>query len=521
MEPVWLALTFVLGLGFRRLGFPPLVGYLAAGFALGATGVEAGPTLHHVAHIGVMLLLFTVGLKLRIRNIVQPEVLATSLVHLTVTGLLLYPILAGLTDLSTPAAILVALSLGFSSTVVAAKVLEAKHELKAFHGRVCIGILVMQDLVAVVLLTTAGGGIPSPWALALLALPLARPLLLWLMTHSGHDELLVLFGVLAAVAGGGAFAVLGLSSELGALVLGALLAGHQRTQELADHLWGLKEMMLVGFFLEVGMAGIPDATNLLWALLLALLLPLKGALFFVLLLRFRLRARSAFLAALALTSHSEFALVVGGLAVEQGLFRPEWLVTLALAVAISFALGGWLNHFAHAFYGRLESRLVPLETHKRHPDQQPLTVGSARVLIMGMGRLGTSAYDFLTHRGERVVGLDSDPAKVEVHLREGRRVLYADAEDPGFWHDLHLRQLKAVLLAVPDVEAKVIAARELRRSGFGGLITTTSLHEDDDHKILAAGVDSTFNYFSEAGVGFAEHAWESLHPETEGHVARA
>ena len=513
MDSLWLALAFGLGLAFKRLGFPPLVGYLAAGFALGSTGVTASSVLHQVAHLGVLLLLFTVGLKLRLRSIAQPEVWGCALVHMTITALLLLPLLAWLTELSWVGAALIALSLGFSSTVVAAKVLEAKHELRAFHGRVCIGILVVQDLVAVALLTATGAGSPSPWALAVLALPLLRPVLLWLMTHSGHDELLVLFGVLAAVAGGGAFAAVGLSSELGALLMGAMLAGHPRTQELSDHLWGLKEVMLVAFFLEVGLAGMPDAATLLGALALVLLLPLKGGLFFLLLLRFRLRARSAFLAALALTCHSEFALIVAGLAASQGLLPNEWLVMLALAVAISFAAGAWLNRVAHGLYGRLESRLVALETHDRHPDQQPISLGSARVIIMGMGRLGTAAYDFLTARGERVVGLDSDPGQVQYHLQQGRRVLYADAEDPGFWHELNLRAITAVLLAMPDLEAKMIGARELRRSGYGGLITTTNLHEDDDPLILAAGADSTFNYFSEAGVGFAEHTWEALHPQ--------
>jgi predicted Kef-type K+ transport protein len=517
MDSIWLALAFALGLVFKRLGFPPLVGYLAAGFALGSTGVATSPMLHYVAHTGVLLLLFTVGLKLRLRNIARVEVWGAALVHLALTAVILLPLLVMLRELSLMPAILITLSLGFSSTVLAAKALEAKHEMQAFHGRVCIGILVVQDLVAVALLTSAGGGSPSPWALGVLLLPLLRPLLLWLMTHSGHDELLVLFGVLAAVAGGGAFATVGLSSELGALVVGAMLAGHPRTQELSEHLWGLKEVMLVAFFLEVGLAGVPNVDALLGATLLLLLLPLKCGLFFLLLLRFRLRARSAFLAALALTSYSEFALIVAGLAESKGLISEQWLVTLAVAVALSFAAGAWLNRLAHNLYARLEHHLLRLERPDRHPDQQPLSLGSARVVIMGMGRMGAAAYDFLTHRGERVVGLDSDPGKVELHLHEGRRVLYADAEDPGFWHDVNLRSVKAVLLAVPDLEAKTIAARELRRGGFTGLITTTNLHEDDDAAILGAGADSTFNYFSEAGVGFAEHAWETLHPEEEQH----
>ncbi|MCB1778469.1 MAG: cation:proton antiporter, partial [Candidatus Competibacteraceae bacterium] len=171
--------------------------------------------------------------------------------------------------------------------------------------------LIIQDLAALVLMTVAGVGAPSLWALLVLGLPLLQPLVMKLLDWSGHDELLVLYGLaLVLLVGGLGFEHLGLSSELGALLLGVLLASHSRAMELSKALWSLKEVLLVGFFLQIGLEGWPSLATLGGALLLALLLPLKAALFFFILTAFRLRARTAFLTALALASYSEFALIV-------------------------------------------------------------------------------------------------------------------------------------------------------------------------------------------------------------------
>ena len=135
---------------------------------------------------------------------------------------------------------------------------------------------------------------PSAWALLVFGLPLLRPLLFRLLDHSGHEELMVLLGLmLALVAGGLGFEYVGLSSELGALAFGAMLAKHKRATELSNSLWAIKEVFLVGFFLQIGIGGLPDMNAMLFAGAVALLLPLKGALFFFLFLLFRLRARSA------------------------------------------------------------------------------------------------------------------------------------------------------------------------------------------------------------------------------------
>jgi len=510
MEALWIGAAFVLGLLGRQFGLPPLAGYLLAGFVLHAFHFESGALLDAVAHYGVLLLLFSVGLKLDLRGLLRQSILGTAVIHLFITGGLLGFVLFVSTDLNWYGALFLAATLGFSSTVLAAKVLEDRREARSFHGRIAIGVLIIQDLVAVGLLSFSGDQAPSPSAFLLLGLPLLRPLLHRVLEISGHDELLVLFGLLLALVGGAAFEQVGMSSELGALVLGGLLSGHSKAVELFKSLWGLKEAFLVGFFLQISLTGWPDAMGLLYLALLMLFLPLKSLLFFFLLLVFRLRSRSAFLVSLSLSSYSEFALICVPVGIQAGWITAEWAVILALAITLSFMVTAPINRVAHHIYARFEASLLPFETTERHPDEQPILLGRSHILVLGMGRSGTAAYDFLKRHGMRVAGLDSDPTKVARHRKAGRRVLFADSEDPGLWHHLELGEVQAVLITMPDAQSTSLSAKELRGHGFTGLIGATARHHDEDQPLVEAGVDMTFLTYEESGVGLAEHIVEAM-----------
>ena len=495
----------------RLIGLPPLVGYLAAGFALSSYGYESNTILKEVAHAGVLLLLFSVGLKLRIKSLFRTEILVGSVLHMLITASLIYFVAISVFNIATDVAIMAGIALSFSSTVVAAKVLESKRELQAFHGRVAIGILIMQDLIAVAFLSAGNGALPSPWAFLLLGLLFVRPLLHRLLDISGHGELVVLYGLLLAIViGGSSFEYVGLSSELGALLLGVLLASHKRAEELSNSLWSLKEILLVGFFLQIGLMGHPTLEIVEQALLLNLLVPAKALLFFFILIMFRLRSRSAFLTSLSLATYSEFGLIVASMGVTQGWFSNEWMVLLAVAVAMSFAVAAPLNRYAHELYGLLETFLKRFETSKSHPDDEPINIGLSHVMILGMGRVGSGAYDWLTQQKVRAIGLDSDPMRVSQHRQEGRRTLYADAEDPSLWANINLDDVRTILLAIPELSAKIMAARQLRKIGYSGIISTTVEFKEEEDLLKSAGADYVYNYYDGIGASFAQHSLEQM-----------
>jgi predicted Kef-type K+ transport protein len=510
-EVICITFAFFFGLAVRQVGLPPLVGFLAAGFAVNAFGPgiglpeETGAILKYVSHLGVLLLLFAVGLKLRLEQVVQPQVLGGSLIHFLITTAVFTLGLGLFMQLDWNTALLLAVALSFSSTVFSAKILEAKRDLGAFYGRTAIGILIVQDIIALVVLGIWGGQAPSIWALAVFALPLLRPILHWLLDFTGHDELLVLMGMLLAlVVGGMGFESVGLSSEIGALVMGLLLSTHRRAKELSEALWGLKEVFLVGFFLQIGMSGLPDLSDLIFALVFAVILPLKGVLFFFLLILFRLRARTSFMAAASLTAYSEFGLIVAA-----GVL-PEWLVPLAVAVSLSFVVSAPLNRLAQQLFERYEGRLQQFEPSRVHRDELPTDLGNARVLILGMGRTGTAAYDHLSPTCDRIVAIDADTYKIEAHRKAGRNALFADVEDSGFWRGLDVSQLQAVILAMDSVEAKECAARALRRNGFEGPIVSHALFEEHIDRLKSAGATHTYLTMNQAGMGLADHAARAI-----------
>ncbi len=510
-EVITISFAFFFGLVVRQIGLPPLVGFLVAGFAINIAGPTlgmpeyTGETLGHVAHLGVLLLLFTVGLKLKLAQIAQPQVIGGALVHFAISVAVFMPGLKLFMGLDWSTALLLAIALSFSSTVLAAKLLETKRELGTFHGRTAIGILIVQDIVALVVLAVWSGQTPNIWALLIFGVPLLRPVLHRLLDFAGHDELLVLMGMLLSlVIGGMEFEAMGLSSEIGALVMGVLLSTHTRAKELGASLWSLKEVFLVGFFLQIGLTGLPDWGVMVFAVAVGIALALKGVLFFALMVAFKLRARSAFLTALSLTAYSEFGLIVAA-----GVL-PEFLVPLAIAVSISFVISAPLNRYAHPIYERLEDKLRQYERDTIHPDEQPKNMGDADVLIFGMGRTGSAAYRVIEEQGLKALGLDADTYKARAHHEAGRNVLFADAEDSNFWRSCNLGQVKAAILAMDDLEAKLIAARSLRQRGFTGPIVAHALHEAHQDQIREAGADYTYLTMNQAGISLAEQTAEAM-----------
>jgi len=513
--PLALALAFVFGLIARTIGLPPLAGFLLAGFALHGLGVESNAVIKEIAGVGVILLLFTIGLKLRVRSLALPDVWGVASLHTIGTTLafggLLYalsPLVGGLVGgLDWATALLLGFALSFSSTVFGVKVLDERGESGALHARTAVGILVIQDIFAVIFLTVSSLKTPSPWAFALIGLVFLRPLLSRLLALVGHRELLPLFGLFAAVVlGASLFEVAGLKPDLGALLLGVLMAGHKRSVEVADALFSFKEVLLVGFFLDIGLSGQPGLEHLAIALLLVLLLPLQAGLFFVLLTRFRLRARSAFLASLSLATYSEFGLIVCAVGVTNGWLNNDWSIIVALAVALSFFLLAPFNVRPHKLYAGLHRYLRRFETRTRHPEDMPLEIGDATIAIFGMGRVGTGAYDYLRTRYDGgIIGIETNIDKAIEHKRAGRNVILGDATDSDFWERVHAapHNLRAVLLAMPEHRSNMYAVQQIRSGNFTGFIAALAKFPEHAELLKAAGVQEAFNMYAEAGTGFA------------------
>lgn len=529
MDPWLILVAFIFGFAVYRLGLPPLVGYLIAGFALHAFGVQGGEDLETIAEVGVQLLLFTIGLKLKLKTLARPEIWAGASIHMLITVMVFgagifavgsagFSAFAGL-DLKL--SLLVAFALSFSSTVFAVKALEDRGEMASLHGRVSIGILIMQDIYAVLFLTFSTGKIPSPWALALIAGMIAtRPLMIAALNRVGHRELVLLFSVFLALGLGAAgFDYVRLKPDLGALFVGVLIAGHPKAEEMAESLMSFKDLFLVGFFLNIGLAGALTLQSIGIAAVLAVVVIFKVVLFFFLLSRFRLRARTSLLASLSLANYSEFGLLVAAIGVKNSWIGPEWLITIAVALSISFIVASPLNTAAHRIYERWSDRLKPFETKTRNPDDQPLDIGNAQIAVFGIGRIGSAAYDDMREKfGDIVIGIDFDFEVVEKHRQAGRNVIVGDATDIDFWERATAGgrdRIRLVILAMADHTANLNALQELTQRQFKGRIAAMAMFDDQVEQLRQAGAHAAYNIYAQAGFGFAEHICQAFGDEGE------
>ena len=518
-DVTWISLAFILGFLVKQIGLPPLVGFLAAGFVLNIAGVHEGEVIHKIADLGVTLLLFSIGLKLDLKNLMRPRVWAVTSMHIVITvivfGLAIYALsLAGAPLFSTldlQLSLMIAFALSFSSTVFVVKVLEERGEMKSLHGTIAIGILIMQDLAAVIFLAFSAGKIPSAWALLLLLLIPLRPLLQNLLQRAGHGELLILYGLFLALGGAEIFELVGVKGDLGALALGVLISSHPKASEMAKTLLGFKELFLVGFFLSIGLSGDLTLQSLAIGALLVPFILFKSALFFALLTHFKLRARTSLMATLNLTNYSEFGLIVAAVGVSNGWIGGDWLIVIAIALSLSFVVAAPFNTRADTLYFNYRQFWRRFQGLTRSHDDQEIKQSGASIIIMGMGRVGTGAYDRMHELcGNAVFGIDSNADTVANHLAAGRNVVQGDPTDADFWDRVKREHgVDLIMLTLPKIQSNLAILRQIKRFEFPGDVAVLAQFPDEEMILKDAGATAVFNIYAEAGLGFADHVVDS------------
>lgn len=514
MSIIWLLLAFGLGLIAKQLRLPPMLGYLFAGFLLHALGYEKNEAVDYLADIGITLMLFTIGLKVNLKELFTPAIWASASLNMLGWFVLVIPLMlfAGayfsvhLFELDLQSVALVVFALSFSSTVCVIKILEDNSELKTKHSDLSISVLIIQDLIAVLFLFAATGKTPSPWAVLLILFVFLRPVINHIYEHVGHGELVPLSGIVMAFGGAAVFEALGLKGDLGALAAGMLLAGLPHTTEVYKSLISFKDIFLIGFFLSIGFTALPTLEMWGAALLICGALLAKFALFFFVIAALGFRIRTAFLSGILLSNFSEFGLIVASLSVDKGWLSKEWLVIIALATAISFLVSSVFYQYAHRIYARHKKSLLRFERSSAAlpPGQCPSGV---EILVVGMGRVGLGAYKSLSRDyGEKVWGMEVDKERTQSLSNDGYRVVSGDGDDIEFWESMPLQGIRLIMLALPSpVEMKNII-QQLNSAGYRGKLSVVARYPDEQEELLSLGADVAFNYYSEVGTGFADES---------------
>lgn len=540
---VGLALAFAFGLAARLLRLPPLLGYIAAGIAVGphTPGFVADPTLTAaLAEIGVALLLFAVGLHFRARDLlaVWRIALPGAFAQIAIGTLLGAAVGAVAFGLGWAGGIVFGLALAISSTAVSTRALEERGRLGGEAGRIALGWLVVQDLVVVLALVLlpalsdagAAGGLGAALGgtlLQLLAFLAAmalgeRVLLPMVMTRvaaTGSRELFTLAVIVTALGTAfGSAALFGVSPALGAFFAGVLLGesplGHQAAADTVP----LQRVFVALFFVSVG--GLVDPVAILaapWAsvaTVVAVLVGTGGAIF-ALLLALRVPVPAAAAVAGAMAQIGEFSLLLAQLAIGGGLLPAESRGPLLAAVTLTILATPLVQVLADrlAIWLAGTRRVLAWQRQRGHarlsrPPPQGL---EGHAILVGHGRVGRIVAQALQRHGQPFVVIEADHTAAIALRRAGVPVVWGDAARAEVLHAARPESARVIVLAMPEA-AGCRRVLDLARAANPAIIAAARAHDDEEAAFLEReqGMGLVVMGEREIALGIAEFAMTRL-----------
>lgn len=530
---VILGLATLLGALGQKLRQPLLIMFLATGILAGPSGlgiVESYPKIELLAHIGVAVLLFIVGLRLDIHLIRTTGLvsLATGLGQIAFTSSISFAIAAFL-GMSWMSAAYVAVAMSFSSTIIIVKLLSDKKEIDSLHGQIAIGFLIVQDIAAILALvglatfgSPNGGegsfvavsafivmkGLGLLAAIAVLARYVLPPLLRYM---AQSQELLTLFAIAWAVLLGASSELLGFTREVGAFLAGISLASTTYRDSIGARLTTLRDFLLLFFFIDLGArlewstVGSQVGTSFLFSLLVlignpVIVLGIMGTMGY--------RRRTGFLAGLTVAQISEFSLIIASVGLSMGHIPAETMGLITLVSVITIFASTYMILYSGPLYERLSGILRAFEradpyreTHDSYPAGEPVDV-----ILFGLGHYGSELAEHLWRRGKTIVGVDFDPGALARWRARGMPVLYGDMADAELLDQLPLRQASWVVGAVRNRDLSLALVRHLADAGYEGRIAMTAGNPADAAALERANVHAVFRPFVDA----AEQAADGL-----------
>jgi CPA2 family monovalent cation:H+ antiporter-2 len=534
-----LVLAFGLGALAHRLRISPLVGYLLAGVVVGpfTPGYVANQGLaNDLAEIGIILLMFGVGLHFSLRELLSVKAIAIpgALAQILIATLLGVG-LGWLLDWPLSGGIVFGLSLSVASTVVLLRALQERRLVETERGRIAVGWLIVEDLATVVALVllpalAAAGNHAGGRLILALVLTLAKagtfiaimlvvgrrvvPAVLHYVAHTGSRELFRL-AVLAVALGTayGAATLFGVSFALGAFFAGMILSESRLSQRAAEEAMPLRDAFAVLFFVSVGM--LFDPRILMehpWSLLatLGIILFGKSAAAFLLVRTFRHPQATALTIAASLAQIGEFSFILAALGVSLGIL-PEDGRDLILAGAIVTIL---LNPFLFAWAERRGARsqhkiedaaATPAQPPEPETDLVPTTLRGHTILI-GFGRVGRLVGRRLQEAGTPMLVVEAYPESVERARAEGMEVIAGNGADARMLEAANVAGASTLLVAIPEAfEAGQIA--EQARAANPGIAIIARAHSDEEvEHLLRHGVDTTIMGEREIAYRMLDHA---------------
>ncbi len=508
-----------------RFGLSPIMGYLATGVLVGppALGWLAdGATIRLLAELGVVLLMFTIGLEFSLPRLLAARRLVIGLGGAQVlSAMLLFALAAWWSGLSGAQAFVLGGALAMSSTAIVLKQLGEQMELPAPHGRAVTAILLFQDIAAVVLLVVLPvlaadpAGLSGALALALVKAALVfaglvfigrrllPPVLHW-VAATRSLELFMLSALLLALSAAGAAALAGLSPTLGAFMAGMLLGETLFRHQIEADIRPFRDLMLGLFFATIGMQLDPaifisSPTAIL--LVLAALVIGKPVILAPLARAFGYTVRDAWRVGISLAQGGEFGLLMVSSALGLGLLDRALAQPVLGGLILSMVLAPLLLRFNErlaALPG--EGGVAPLDLEAHIAEES--SGFEQHVIVCGYGRVGQNLVRILSEEAIPALALDLDPERVRQAAAAGENVLFGNAAQPGVLRAAGLERARALVITIDDAAVAGRIVGHARSLGAQLPVLVRSTQGRDDQALVEAGAE-VFPEGLEAALAFA------------------
>lgn len=507
---ILMALTTLAIALLMRWRLPAILGYLTAGIALRELGYdlfEAGAQLKLLTELGLVFLLFTLGLEFSFPQLksLQRAVFAFGPSQFFGTALICFLPLAFFLNFSITQAVVIAFALAMSSTALVSKQLREQRELNTRHGRNAIGVLLFQDLVAVPLLILVPAlaapvdgnlaqnllmafakGITAAIVLVFAGRKVLPPLFHW-VAKKGSDELFVLVCLLVTLVAAEVTETLGLSMALGAFLAGTLLGESQHKHQIEAEIRPFRDVLLGLFFISIGnllsLAALVEHAEKI-AIALPLIIAAKAGVIYVSLMILKERQREAVLSSLVLAQVGEFGFALFALAADHRLLTDETLaVVLATSIASMLLAPLILRHSTNIADFLLRRK------HRLEDDVKPVTIIEAatgeledHIVICGFGRVGQLVYRFTEWEGFQNIALDRDSQRVQEASQAGVNVFFGDASRKEILRAAGVERARMVVVCVDNIEhaEQIVSATRALREDVPVMVRTRDDHHLDE-----------------------------------------
>lgn len=527
-------ITIVMIAAFRRLKFPPIIGYIVVGLIIGVLGHRSFRHLEGLsvlAKYGVVFLLFTIGLEFSLSHLIamRKNVFGVGSLQMAICGVIGY-LLCIAFKLPPSTAFVVSVSMAMSSTAITSKILTEKGDLSTNVGHLTMSILIFQDLLVVpaIIITgffaQSGDNIVSSLSFDLIKGVFTFAILIVVgkkivtpifneVARARSSELFTLTTLFIALGAAYFSELMGMSKEFGAFLAGAIIAGTPYHHQVESDIKPFRDVLLGLFFIGIGtMLNLQDLLHYFWIILSIALTVVIGKFFVVSLLVKGLKLgnnKEAVKMGLFLSQGGEFGFVLIGLASHYNFFGNVQSQILLAALIMSMVISMIFLRF-HKTIAPFICRTLFFEKNYRPDHTKASNIKKGTIIIAGYSRVGQWIGRALTSQGHEYLALDLDPSLVNQATLAGENVIYADASDAKMLRHLHIADAAAIVLTFqdPNISMKVLAQIRLMSKTLPIVVRTKN--DEDIEQLTDAGATQVISDALEASLMLSLHLLVSL-----------